>query len=166
MEEPSINIEPRNTRLTSRRLPALVGASIMGLMLLVPALAPASVEEQRRRLPPPAKDCDDPVTGLWQGHELLNGRWYKFKLDIHREADDPEKLRGNIESHSWGGGKEQTTPPPCNGFLNDEFILDMPADGSFDGKRIEFIGRSWKLSEAHLRERGDLLPRRFLRRTE
>jgi hypothetical protein len=116
-------------------------------MFLASSIAPAGVEEQRRRLPPPAQACSDPITGFWRGHEMLNGRWYKFTLDIERVTAGGPELTGEIESHSWDGGPDQTSPPPCDDFRN-EFILDMPATGRFEDNHVSFVGQSWKLRES------------------
>ena len=110
-------------------------------------VAPAGVEEQRKRLPPPAHDCDDPVTGDWMGHEIINGRWYRFTLEIDRVAPSSPELTGNIVSHSWDGGPTQETPPDCDEVIHNQFIGDMPAEGRFEDDTVSFIGQSWKVRE-------------------
>ena len=69
----------------SRRAWLVLG---VGLVLL-PTLAPATIEEQRARLPPAATNCDDPVAGVWMSHKFEDFQlyWYVFTLRIQRRAD-------------------------------------------------------------------------------
>lgn len=137
-------VRSRSHRRHRRWLLAAIAAATL-VTFALPNLAPASVEEQRRRLPPPAQECPDPITGVWLGHELLRNRWYRFTLDIHRVKPGEPELEGRIESHSWDGGPEQSSPPPCVDDSHTEFIVDMPATGRFEHNRVEFIGQSWTL---------------------
>ncbi|MEL6177883.1 MAG: hypothetical protein AAFS10_02975 [Myxococcota bacterium] len=138
---------PSERRRRRRKL-WVVCACIAGLFALQPALAPASVEEQRKRLPPPARDCDDPIAGVWMGHQLLNGYWYRFTLDIERPTLGAEALTGTIESHYWNDLESRYEPPACDGVnFHNQVIVDMPAEGSFHDNVVQFYGTSWSLRE-------------------
>lgn len=121
----------------------LTAAAVVLACLLRPTLAPATVEEQRRRLPPPAQDCQDPVTGFWMGHQVTRGTWYRFTLDVRRVEPGGSELTGSIESLYWD--VDAPEPPPCEGNNHDQLLIDMPAKGRFEDGRIEFTGQSWTL---------------------
>jgi len=134
-------------RLKRRWIGGLGVLAVLITLVVGPHHAPASVEEQRKRLPPPAQECADPVAGIWLGHELLRNRWYRFSLFIERVTPGEPELEGHIESHSWDGGPEQSSPPPCVDDDHTEFIVDMPATGRFENNHIEFTGQSWTLRQ-------------------
>jgi len=132
-------------RRTPRGALLAAAAVVVLAMFLRPALAPATIEEQRKRLPPPAHDCTDPVTGWWMGYQVLRNDWYRFILEVHRVEAGSEELTGNIEALVWDGEAGQGTPPPCNDNDHDQYLLDMPARGSYRNNHIEFIGQSYKV---------------------
>lgn len=140
----------------------VVSAGLVCVVLLIhPRRAPASVEEQRARLPPPARACPDPVEGEWLGHELLRNRWYRFTLHIRREAPGSEALTGTITSHSWDGDRQQTEPPDCAEQPHNQYIGDMPAEGSFRDNVIAFTGQRWELREVLCGRSGVYYPDAF-----
>jgi hypothetical protein len=113
--------------------------------MLLPSLAPATVEEQRARLPPPAT-CTDPVEGVWMSHKFNPSQadWYIFTLSIHRTAPGAATLRGDILSHSWEGTAQDQEPPPCRQGL-DHWTVAMPAVGVVEpGGIVRFGGTSWR----------------------
>jgi len=114
-------------------------------MLLAPALAPATVEEQRKRLPPPARDCADPITGEWMGHQYLRDHWNRFELHIRRVSPGSPELTGEITSFVWEVPPEIDKPPPCDG--RDQFKGVMPAQGRYEEHHVSFIGQSYELTE-------------------
>jgi len=125
-------------------------AAVVLAVLLVPGRAPATVEEQRARLPPPAH-CDDTVAGVWKSHkyDARFGDWYSFTLTIHRDPADPQKLTGSIQSHSWNGGPEQEQPPACTAGVWHWTIL-MTAEGRVTPEgRIELGGTSWRMENSY-----------------
>ena len=130
---------------TARVVAAL---TLLGLLLGVPSRAPATIAEQRERLPPPAECGEDIVQGLWKSHKFdpRFGEWVIFSLEIHRLADNPSQLRGRITNHSWVGGPQQQEPPPC-GPGTSEWIIDTDAVGSVDPTgHIRFRGvGQWRL---------------------
>src|SRR5687768_15301067 len=111
-----------------RRVVLLVAASAFLAVLLVASVAPANVQEQRARLPPPAENCQDPVEGVWMSHAYYPymAQWYIFTLTIRRTAGSPTALEGQVHSHYWTGNDRDEQPPPCNpGMLHRTVI--MPA---------------------------------------
>jgi len=103
---PSRRGEPR--RRSALLLLALVLAS---LTLSYPA--PATVEEQRARLPSAVECGDDPVAGVWLAHAYVavRGRWVYNTMRLRRTA--PDKLVSDFRSVYWSGGPDQSEPPEC-----------------------------------------------------
>ena len=131
-----------------RRWPLVV--AVVLLVLAVPAMAPASVQEQRARLPP-AAHCDDPVEGVWKSHKYdpRFGDWYMFTLTIRRVAERPNSLTGTIHSHSWSGTPQEEEPPPCrSGMFHWTVIMTAEGTVSSDGRDIAFGGTSWRPEQA------------------
>lgn len=128
--------------MNARRRALLLGAVAI---LLLPALAPADVQEQRARLPPPAT-CEDPVEGTWMSHKFYPeyGDWYIFTLRVRRVAAGQPQLTGEIQAHVWTGGLGDVQPPPCNPGLSHWTVL-MTAQGTADAARnIHFWGTQWR----------------------
>jgi len=105
------------------------------------------VEEQRHRLPPPAK-CQDPVEGVWMSHKFeahfVPTEWYIFTLEIHRKSPGSNELTGTMLSHFWLGGPGDQNPPPCRPG-RFEYVVRMPAEGTVtNGDQILFKGLSWR----------------------
>jgi hypothetical protein len=122
---------------------------VLGLCL--PARAPATVAEQRARLPPPAK-CEDPVTGTWKSHKFDErfGDWYIFTLTVRRVSgpDSATKLTGHIGAHFWSGDKKQSEPPPCAMGVR-HVTIQMEAQGSIaPSGEVHFWGTSWRNENA------------------
>jgi hypothetical protein len=112
---------------------------------LRPARAPATVQEQRARLPPPA-ECADPVAGKWKSHAYDDtyGEWSIFTLDIRRVDGSDEALVGAITNESWRGSAEQSQPGPCRGL--DHLRIGMDARGTITGGQIAFTAYGqWRL---------------------
>ncbi len=113
--------------------------------MLWPAPLGATVEEQRARLPPPAK-CSDPVEGVWLGHyyDARDRTWYKRSLEIHRDPPGSGTLKGEIIAHFWDGGPKDQEPPPCAPG-RQEHVVHMPSVGTYkeDGS-LDFGGTSWR----------------------
>jgi hypothetical protein len=126
---------------TTRRVYFLLAMAIV----LAPLVAPATIEEQRARLPPPAT-CDDPVEGVWRSHQYNArfGDWGVFTLTVRRSAPGANTLVGTIHSHSWSGGPAQSEPPRCSPGIR-HWTVQMSAAGTWDPSRraIEFWGTRW-----------------------
>lgn len=132
----------RGRRRTSLfALPLLIG---LGLTL-GPALAPATIEEQRSRLPPPAFECGDPVVGVWQAHVHYAhvGQWYLFELNIERDPAGDGLLRGTIRAEFWDGEADRSQPPLCDepGWRNAVF---EQAKGRVDQLTLSFDAIDWR----------------------
>jgi len=102
------------------------------------------VQEQRARLPPPARECADPVEGVWMSHAYYEGQreWYIFTLTVHRSAPGSTELVGSIHAEFWEGyDAHAAAPPPCHPGLSHNQV-DMPAVGHARGNEIDFGGTS------------------------
>ena len=125
---------------------ALVAVTAGGL-LLAPRRAPATIQEQRARLPPPA-ECKDAVQGTWKSH-AFNSMWQEwnvFTLTVRRISPDSDELEGTITNLAWYGPETEENRGPCEGRL--QYLVSMPAKGRIDGDRIAFGGlEPWKLEE-------------------
>jgi hypothetical protein len=115
-------------------------------VLAFPSTAPATIQEQRARLPPPA-ECDDVVAGVWKSHQFdpRFGDWTIFVLDVHRVSGSDRELEGTIVNHSWDAGPEQQEPGPCRGQIEWQVSMDAWGQVDADG-RIRFGGvGAWRL---------------------
>jgi hypothetical protein len=141
----------------SRRSRRGVWASLVGLaaaLVLLPSLAPATIEEQRTRLPPPAT-CQDPIEGIWMSHkyEHPGDEWMIFTLEIHRAPGAPREvppgtpipLVGHIQAHAWlGAGPQASAPPVCGPGLA-HWTVEMTAEGHVVDHRVDFWGTRWAI---------------------
>jgi hypothetical protein len=120
-------------------------AALFTVLIARPADAPATVAEQRARLPP-AAECDDPITGAWRGLTWYpdHGAWFEFTLEIQRTPGKPGELAGSILAHFWDGVPEVSEPGACTG-PGKRVVVRQPAVGTFDGKQVSFRGTSWKV---------------------
>ena len=127
-----------------RHVLAILALGLAGVVVLAPAEVPASIQEQRARLPPPA-ECPDPVEGYWKGHyyQQTYRQWYVRTLEIRRTGEDRKELVGKIVAHFWDGGPNDQKPPPCRPGLQMEQVVNMPAKGTFIDGTIDFGGTSW-----------------------
>ncbi|HLT39863.1 MAG TPA: hypothetical protein VK034_26465 [Enhygromyxa sp.] len=134
-------VEPR------RRKPLRSPALLIGLSLtLGPALAPATIEEQRSRLPPPAFECDDdPIVGVWRAHVHYAhvDQWYVFDLNIERAPEGGTALRGSIRAEFWSGHADRSQPPLCDEPGDRAAVLEQ-AEGRADGLALVFEGVDWR----------------------
>jgi hypothetical protein len=130
-----------------RALPATLIALLAAGLSVVPGRAPATIAEQRARLPPPAA-CKDPVAGVWQSHawNSMYEEWGRFTLTIRRVEGSATALVGEMINESWYGPKTETTRGPCVGRL--QYIVSMEAEGSYTDGTVEFHATSWKMEEA------------------
>lgn len=128
-----------------RRYLIVLSLAVAGAFIF-PRIAPATIAEQRARLPPPA-ECDDEVAGIWKSHAWYPGhqQWYIFTLNVYR-AETEGQLTGTVHSHYWSGTPATEEPPPCRPGGYHQTVI-MPADGTVDGMRIEFGGTSWQLEQ-------------------
>ncbi len=134
------------TRRTRTALGAGLIVALAAGLSLYPGRAPATIAEQRARLPPPAA-CKDPVTGVWQSHSWneMYQEWGRFTLTIRRVEGSETELEGEIINESWYGPKTEVTRGPCVGRM--QYIVSMTAAGSYVDGRVEFHGTTWTLEE-------------------
>ncbi len=113
-------------------------------MALLPAPAPATVAEQRARLPPPA-ECHDPVAGTWMAHVYYRhvGEWYVFLLRVKHAPGGGPDLVGTIHSEFWAGGPKDAEPPACEIGVVHRSVAEH-ARGHFDGKTLVFNATDWR----------------------
>ena len=137
----------------SARPTALLGVAGLFALLVLPRVAPATVAEQRARLPPP-KACDDPVAGVWMSHQYAprRGTWDQFTLTIRRDAPGSARLVGTIHNHVWGGGPNDEQPPPCDRQL--DVVVRMSAEGEAEGQKLRFDALDWTVETVICRTSG------------
>jgi hypothetical protein len=128
---------------------AAIGCLVV--LWFVPSAAPATIAEQRARLPPAAECGDEIVAGIWRSH-AYNPRyedWAVFTLTIRRVPGSPDQLIGTIRNHSWTGGPGDQEPPPCSRQTGFEWVVSMDARGHVtNGNQIFFGGvGTWRLDE-------------------
>ena len=133
----------------TRRARWAAGAAIVMIGIAVfPTRAPATIAEQRARLPPAAECGDEIVAGVWRSHkyDTRYGEWAIFTLTIRRVQGDPDSIVGTIQNHSWDGTSEQAEPPPCERQPGREMYVSMDARGRVtDGTHIQFDAYgSWR----------------------
>ena len=126
----------------------MIVAVFVGLTWFPAHPTPATIAEQRARLPPPAECGDDPVSGVWRAHkwESRFGEWIIFTLTIRRNPENPNQLTGTISNHSWSGTARDEEPPPCRPGQAEQ-VISMDASGSIDDTgHIRFGGLApWRL---------------------
>ncbi len=138
----------------SRRALSITLVGVGAALVLLPSLAPATIEEQRTRLPPPAS-CQDPIEGIWMSHkyELPGDEWMIFTLEVHRAQGAavnappgaPIALVGRIQAHAWlGAGPRASSPPPCSSGLS-HWTVEMTAQGQVVDRRVDFWGTHWSI---------------------
>jgi hypothetical protein len=115
--------------------------------LASPRVAPANVQEQRARLPPPATDCSDPVTGTWMSHAFYPhvSQWYVIHLDIRRAVDAPTQLVGQMRVHFWTGDARTVEPPACGpqtirAEVREPAVGTVAADGTIRFAATSYVG--------------------------
>lgn len=145
---------PRSRRWLAAPLAAGAAASLLAAPLS------ATVEEQRARLPPPAR-CDDPVEGAWVSLKFdpRFGQWENFTLEIRRTAPGAPELTGVIRNHVWDGDGTNATPLPCG---PGDHRIKQPAKGRYEDGKVDFGGSSWANDEAGCKPyQGGYNPDRF-----
>jgi hypothetical protein len=149
---------PTISRRRRRRL-LLTAVFLVLCAAVIPRGSEATVEEQRARLPPPAK-CADRVEGTWLAlkYEPQWRDWYEHTLVIRRvdaadgganastaSGDASGALVGDMIAHTWIGDEKQSKPPPCTGPLRAgqrEVVIKMPGKGRIDPDGKVFFGAS------------------------
>src|SRR5438105_4057947 len=97
------------------RLPTLAVTALLVVMIVDVPEAPATVAEQRARLPP-AAECHSAVAGKWKAlnFDERRGDWYTYTLEVSEDPQDETKLTGMIYVDTWVGPRNSPEPPvPC-----------------------------------------------------
>ncbi|MBL8682392.1 MAG: hypothetical protein JNK05_24715 [Myxococcales bacterium] len=142
---------PTNKR--ARRTVLLFGVACVATLALWPRDLPASIEDQRARLPPPPDPnaCADEVSGIWRAHVYYARLrdWYRYELRIARTGD---ALTGTILLRGWTGTPSENEPPACRPGLRDAEWSE-PATGVVTrdarGTTVRFDATSWRLERTH-----------------
>lgn len=142
----------RRRSKTSRRVALAFGATALAAVWLTASRVPATIAEQRARLPPAAECDDEIVAGIWRSHSYWprQREWYVMTLYVQRVPSDPTQLEGRITSHFWTGGPEDEEPPPCDRQPHFEATVSFDARGRVtEGNQIFFggVGR-WRLDQS------------------
>ena len=90
-------------------------AALLATLIVGTRDAPATIEEQRARLPP-AAECASPIAGRWRSlnYSHYEDAWYQFTLEIRAEGPDGSVLTGMIYVDDWDGPERTPEPPvPC-----------------------------------------------------
>ncbi|MDP3277109.1 MAG: hypothetical protein Q8Q09_18095 [Deltaproteobacteria bacterium] len=125
----------------------------MGWVGLRPQSAPASIEDQRARLPPTQVrgGCSDEVSGRWIAHvyyaQLRD--WYRYELLLTQRGD---VLSGSIRLRGWTGTPSESEPPACRPGLRDAEWSE-PAEGLVirgpDGLSVRVDATSVRIEATH-----------------
>ena len=138
-----------------RRGAWVAGVGVFAALWLYPSRAPATIAEQRARLPPAAECDDEIVAGIWRSHKYNErfGDWSVFTLTIRRVADHPDQLVGTITNHNWDGGAADVEPPPCERQSGDDWFVSMDARGTVRNGTEIFFGAigEWRLDRVACR---------------
>jgi hypothetical protein len=129
----------------TNRLPRIAVAMLLAMCTLETREAPATVAEQRARLPP-AAECASQIAGTWKAlvYTPRTHIWYEFILDVREGAKDPTALSGRIFVDAWEGTPITSEPPvPCV----HRYKGTMPGRGSFVNGQLSFGGGEFTLTE-------------------
>jgi hypothetical protein len=130
---------------TSRLAGAAVAALLMAMTVRLPE-APATVAEQRARLPP-AAECESEVAGTWkaQVYSASTASWYEYTMEVRHVEGSDTALTGMIYVDAWTGTPAQSEPGPCMG--NRRMKGKMVGRGSFASGQVFFGGEEFQLLE-------------------
>ncbi len=138
---------------TPRRTVFATGVLLVSALALWPRELPASVEDQRARLPPApqAEGCVDEVSGVWRAHVYYSRLrdWYRYELHITRVGDT---LSGSITLRGWTGRPEESEPPPCRPGLRDAEWTEVATGAvsrAAQGTTVRFDATTWRLDRTH-----------------
>jgi hypothetical protein len=134
-----------NPRMAKGKRASVVAiAAIIAAMTIGAPDAPATVAEQRARLPP-AAECGSPVEGKWKAMAYWHDHWYEFRLEIHEDPSDHAQLSGMIYVDFWTGPKTSPEPPtPCGRRIKGQ----MTATGTFRNGHVAIHGSDFVTTEA------------------
>jgi len=107
--------------------------------------APATVAEQRARLPP-AAECESEVAGRWKAIVYSDNTrsWYDYTMEVRHVDGSDSALTGVIHVDTWIGTPEQPEPGPCAG---RRYRGKMAGRGRFAAGNVQFGGGEFQLAE-------------------
>jgi len=133
---------PRKHWRPSRRFRlASLSALLVAATLVIAKRAPATVAEQRQRLPPPAK-CTDPIAGVWMSHDYRADidRWGIITMELRRVSTTPPELRSRYHHDWWTGAPKESEPPPsCRPGLR-HVISESTGEATYKAPKLEVRG--------------------------
>ncbi len=131
-----------------------MGALLL-LLTVLPRESPASIEEQRARLPPPA-ECTDDLEGEWLAltRNDVFGDWYQVRLTIKRTEPGAQTIEGQMYVRFWNGGPKEMTPPPCSSSSGQERVVIQPSTGTYVNDEVQFHAQSWSFAPESCYKRG------------
>ncbi|HTE55831.1 MAG TPA: hypothetical protein VK698_33480 [Kofleriaceae bacterium] len=108
--------------------------------------APATVAEQRARLPP-AAECESEVAGKWKAlvYSEATASWYEYLMEVRHVEGSATALTGVIYVDAWTGGPTDPEPGQCHG--NRRMKGKQKARGTFTGGEVAFGGQDFELQE-------------------
>jgi hypothetical protein len=132
-------------RPTNRLAGAGVAALLLAMTIRLPE-APATVAEQRARLPP-AAECESDVAGKWkaQVYSANTASWYEYLMEVRHVEGSTTALTGVIYVDAWTGTPAQAEPGPCAG--NRRMRGKMRGRGTFINGEVFFGGADFELTE-------------------
>ena len=147
-----------------RHLPSVFVAALLLAMIVRVPEAPATVAEQRARLPP-AAECENEVEGVWQAliYGTNTSSWYEFVLEIHLDPDDKTKLNGAILVDAYSGSPDQPEPGVCTG---SRIKGKMVGHGTVTDGEVFFGGSDYEVTEVICGEQVGYNPDQFTGRIE
>jgi hypothetical protein len=136
-------IAPRRRR--GRVVPAAAIAALLLAMTVRLQEAPATVAEQRARLPP-AAECESDIAGRWraQVYSEATESWYEFTLEVRHVEGSADALTGVIHAHLWVG-PPALTEPSCAG--GSRYKGRMEGRGWFRNGEVFFGGGAFQPTE-------------------
>lgn len=126
--------------------------------------APATVAEQRARLPP-AAECQSPIAGRWKAlvYSHTTSSWYQRTLELHQDEADPTRLIGVQYVEYWAGPVTEPEPPAtCIRHQRGK----MTGRGTFINDEVAFYSDEYELVEIICGGRGGYNPDNFTGRLD
>jgi hypothetical protein len=122
--------------------PAIFAVAFVLALTLGVADAPATVAEQRARLPPPA-ECESPIAGKWKAlvYSFPTEAWYEHDLEIHQDPKDPTVLTGMHYVDAWTGVPDKPEPTTCTQRQKGKMV----AHGTFLDGKVAFYSGDYEL---------------------
>ena len=133
-------------RTGSRWVAISAVAALLAAMTIRLGEAPATVAEQRARLPP-AAECESPIAGKWKAlvYSHATTSWYEYSMEVRHVDGSPTALTGVIHVDAWTGTPQDSEPGECRG--NRRMRGKMNARGTFTNGEVFFGGEDFELVE-------------------